>query len=784
MKRKKKIIPLFLFVIMLLGILCTGLFASLSIQNDDMVFAKTNSYNIAASGTYLMNDNTGYHPYNGYNSYMSFGSTTIGNLTIGGVNSKSKYNGTLAYAQDGGNQVTLSYALKYSKNNIAGSVWNLSSDTATSVNDINLNANIKYGSVLLQKKRVADSSYSTVVKSANAFNNGNWTSTLSGEDVNDGCYYKVTVAYEIYRNYSVKHKILFITWYTTETEYKNCLEVYTFFVGRDGCNIQIKELATKDYSAYSDDESTAKLIEKGDTLQNGSVTTSGFKLDYLGNKSYTVTYSHNNKAYQNAYNGQEFKTNGLYKIKVKNLFGETKETNVYVFNGGLDKGYATYFGDNFVQGKRVANLDVAIPTYQSGAILKINAVGQYIPSLYGTVTNQTTGYSFNISKSSSLSQFTLSEEGVYLVDLYNADQNLAGSSYNYSFAFIILNQSTYPSINYGNIVTSINVSDYDSKMIQVSYTMPSGYKAYICFDKENYVNAYQFAYDLEKMYLQKISGGYRYNGVIYTNEMELVNAINEVLETKVSFTYINPLFETFYMDENSLTASILIKNLNFNNDIYLTTVSEQNKLVLRNNIVGDDFKFVQLGDYETKNIVAQNDQTGVRTKLKYNTKIGNQLSVSGSYTITETNCYGESITYKIVFCKDNQSKLYLNVDGQNIVVDNNNYQIINASTVVLSQIINNYDKDGIVILTNLTTHETNEYSNEEISGLAFEEGNNVLTMIDRSGNIINIVLNINTENDLTLAEALNQAKVENAALYAVIVAQGVSNLNNVYAYQV
>ena len=303
----------------------------------------------------------------------------------------------------------------------------------------------------------------------------------------------------------------------TEYEFKNCLEIYEFFVGRNSCNIQLLDLAGKDYSSYSENEAQVDLIKKGDTLENGSVTSKGFEINYLNNKSCKVQYSRNDGAYKTAVDGLKITQNGKYDIKVTSVFGNTKVTSIYVYNGGTDKGYATYFGGSIFDGKQITDLTSSLPVYQTGVKIHLNGVGSNIPLLRGKIANQQTQEIVTIYPSIQEQNIELKNEGIYYITLQNADENLAGTYYSYEFAFVVSNKSTYPSINRTNILTNYSIFDYDTRHIEVEYLMDTGKIAHICFDKENYDDDYQFAYAVEKKYIvEKSEGVYFYNNKTYT----------------------------------------------------------------------------------------------------------------------------------------------------------------------------------------------------------------------------------------------------------------------------
>lgn len=781
--RSKFICLLLCFTFFLGGVSCV--FSSLMMPEKTVSAASTeNTYDIAASSTFQTADNKGYKSEKAESYSMSFNASTFGNLKISGVQAQGSYDGKHAYSMDGGSVVGLKYTLNYNKTNINNTVWNLSSDSATSVNGISLNgSSISKGCIILEKKNLSDNDYTILLKEGNVFNSkDNYEVTsLSGDDINRGCYYRLSVAYEIYRSWTVTKGWWIFKWTATEYEYKNCLETYEFFVGRNSCNIQLLDLAEKDYSSYSEDEAQINLIKKGDTLQNGSVTSKGFKVNYLENKSYNVQYSRNGGSYKTASDGTTITQNGKYDIKVTSLFGNTKTTTIYVYNGGTDKGYATYFGDSIFQGKQITDLTSSLPVYQTGVKIHLNGVGNNIPLLRGQIVNQQTQMITKINPSVGEQNIELSTQGVYYISLHNADENLAGTYYSYEFAFVVSNKSTYPSINRNNILTNYSIFDYDTRHLEVKYTMDTGKVAYICFDKDNYDDAYQFAYAVEKKYISEIDNGvYSYNGETYTDNLALVEAINNVVKTKLSYQYFTKALDNFYVNEDLVGLSIKVDQLNYDKDVYVSTSLNIGKMLSKENIVDGNFKFVKAGDNESKSLVAKNVDTDEIIKLQYNTKISKMLNKTGRYLITETNCYGESINYEVVYANSNETTLTLKVDDVDVIVNINNYQVVNGTKITISDIENNFDSDGVVVIANLTTKEVKLYDYEEVINMEFDTDNYLISMIDRSGNVYSIVLNCAGSAVSSLSSIIDSVKDKNIKIYDYILKYGVSSINGIY----
>lgn len=745
-------------------------------KSADTVHAST--YNLTPD-SYQLNDNTGYNPSGAYQRYMVFNSKSIGYMNLYGVSSQGSYNGTPAFSSEVGENIKIEFKLRYNnKNSINNTVWRLSGDSATSVNGINLNgSSIGQGAIVVQRRRLNQNNYDVLKTIGNVFSSNNkfeYTS-LNGEDINTGAYYRISVAYEVYRTWTEKQGWWIFVRNVQKSEYKNCLEVYNFFIARNSCNIQYLELADKDYTKYTDDSSRIEIIKKGDTLSDGSVTTKGFKINYLDNKSFTVEYSKNGGSFVKVRDGQKITANGAYSMRVTSLFGNTKTTNITVYNGEQDQGYTRYFGQSAIVGDRVADITKALPTYKPGVKLALNSLPRQIPALHGIIKNNSTGFIRDVNESYARQEVPIYDEGVYTINLINGDENKAGTTFRYEFNFIVADLSSVPSINMNNVLSSITISDYDAKHIEVKYNMPSNAVAHICFDSNDYLIAYQFAYALEKKYISEGNNGYYYHGAYYADNISLVNAINEHLTNIITVEYFINNYTQFYLDEDLLHTTISIDSLNKDKDIYVTTTDQINKMLNKENILDSSFQFVKIGDFESKTIVARNMDTNRVYNLAYNRRLGDMLTETGKYEITETNKYNETTVYEIVYCCNNATVVNVTVDGANHQLTNSNYQIINNSNVKISSVVNSLDSDGVVMIANLSTLQRTIMTNAEVSELDLSGADYLVTIIDRSGNIFSFVINGGANHFTSVLSAVQMAQNIDYQFYSHVISKGVSS---------
>lgn len=146
-------------------------------------------------------------------------------------------------------QISLTYSYTDILLNLKEEEWHLVEDKSKTVNDKNLDSNIKYGAVILQtskdgKKWVDEKILTNIFKTVPVQSNPFYESKST--QLANGCYYRVIIAYKTGRK-TGQNKILFVK--TDDYEYKKYAEVYEFYLhdtsaGRQTGNSMQKNLGT------------------------------------------------------------------------------------------------------------------------------------------------------------------------------------------------------------------------------------------------------------------------------------------------------------------------------------------------------------------------------------------------------------------------------------------------------------------------------------------------------------------------------------------------------------
>ena len=691
-------------------------------------------------------------------SQFSYGKTSAGSLCIIGTEEivKSTYENVDAYGVTG--NVAFSYSFSPTVISESANRWHIVNDEAKKVNGKKLGNKILMGALLVQKKHAKDEEYTDAANPVlNFFEtspSGKIFYQTSGADISEGTYYRIILAYETRLKNGIE------SWVD-----KRNTEVYEFYVVENSGTIAIHNLST-DEEIFNQTEYSQEALKHGETLENGSVTRDGFKIESFAS-SYKITVKHNQENPIEIKRGREFTEDGEYVIYVTTKLNKTKATNIYVFKGGNDKGYKTYFGDNFVQAERVFR-DDTYPTYARGGRIHINSLNASVPSLYGTVVNlETNKEQYEFYGTRSEQSYPL-EPGIYRADLYNGDPDVPGSTYHYRFVFHILNENSAPYVNYNNLMHTEGLQDLATKHYEVAYQTTRGGYIYVCFPLDSREKALAYAREIEGRYIEKSEdNGFYYKSennpnrkIKYYDQLELTRVSNYYAEQNVEINYFdatdNFTYRTYDDD--------LLKNLeqiNVTDSIKVFPSQEEKQKLIDRAPFLNNFTFIQATDYDVTTVNAVCDATKESKQITIGTPVDKQLDISSLYHITETNKYGKTRNYDAYYLNKCQTQVNLNVikgrDTQNLLISHGRFaddmKTIDADAVYVNRAENIYDPWAII-----TVKAPNVYSVElkclvsEFKDFAFTKpGFYELSMKDRIGNHYEIAFNISGK-DNSLSE--------------------------------
>lgn len=745
----KKIYMVVSVVLLLASVLAVVVLASgveskksnmISIDATIYEFDEDNAYEISSASAVNM---------------MSFGKKQLGYLTINGeVTDTSSYRNKIAYGVSDNSQISFSYSYDGSLMSDNKDEWHLINDKGTDVDGFHLSGSIGKGVMMVQKSNDGitwmDATNPVVdFYSSNMSGKENFYTT-DGTDIAQGMFYRVFIAYKT----TIRTQKGFLgigdKWDT-----RKHVELYEFYLVVNSGTISVHNLATDETKLPELEGYTTEIIKRAETLLDGSVTTEGFSIDKL-NASYVVQIIKDGVVItNNASDGAKFTENGKYTIKTITKLGKTKSQTVYVFNGGDDNGYSTYFGSSLVSGNRVFRYG-DYPTYAKHSAIVINSVEDNVPNLTGSITNIDTKQIIHLTGGRERQEYPLSA-GTYYADFYNST-NDAGSVYHYTFCFHVIDEASAPYVNYDNLMKAERLSDFNTKHYEVAYQTTAGGYIFVCFSLDSYQEAFEYACEIESRFVEDVGDGFYYKSrenpnlkVKYFDCVEVTAVCNEYARMNVEYNYFNALDAfTYQTYENNLLDELETLSIKDSIKVF-PSQEEKNKLLNRQPFI-NDFTFVDVADYDVVSVSAYCYKNGQTYKIEFDRNVSNQLPISSKYRITETNIYGDEVSYDVYYMNDNQTKSSWNVtvNGETSVVNvssdltTDNKMTINADVISIESIENNMDPMAIV-----TIKAPEVYSFEikclvgelENVGL-YKKGTYQLTFVDRVGNSYQLIINI------------------------------------------
>lgn len=211
----RRLIANLLAAICIMG--CLQHFAMRTYAKDTSISVKENLYEFDSKTHYE------------FSSATPSGRDAFGAFTISGdLKSADNKDGLPAYSVSS-EDVKFYYLYNQSKLNVSETEWHLVDDKTKKVDAVSLDQNILSGAIIVQSSKDG-TNWITDTTKTNVFSAGVSLSdslyTTKGIQLENGCYYRVIVAYELQRKVG-EEKGLFFT--TENTEEKKVAEVYEFY---------------------------------------------------------------------------------------------------------------------------------------------------------------------------------------------------------------------------------------------------------------------------------------------------------------------------------------------------------------------------------------------------------------------------------------------------------------------------------------------------------------------------------------------------------------------------
>lgn len=196
---------------------CLQLLTSQSYAKESSITVKGNIYEFTSNAHYE------------FSSATASGGNTFGSFAVSGnLKNTGNKNGIPTYSVSSDN-VNFHYTYSQSQLNVSETEWHLIDDKTKKVDVISLDKNILSGAIIIQSSKngvdwITDMTMTDVFASSTDLSDALYTT--KGIQLENGCYYRVIVVYELQRK-AGEGRILFIP--TEEKEEKKIAEVYEFY---------------------------------------------------------------------------------------------------------------------------------------------------------------------------------------------------------------------------------------------------------------------------------------------------------------------------------------------------------------------------------------------------------------------------------------------------------------------------------------------------------------------------------------------------------------------------
>ena len=515
--------------------------------------------------------------------------------------------------------------------------------------------------------------------------------TPNGKELLNGLYLKITYAYNLKDNNTGKTN--------------RCIEVYNFYVCSNNLDaVTFQNMSAKDKitEIIGDDKDVdIEIYKNAETLLSGSGTVSGFTVNTSLNPTVTYSVKKNGTDIPKTENNC-YEENGKYEITLKSVIGNEKTVTIYVDKLSSEQALKRYFGDSFINGKRIYS-EEGFPCFEGGeTICEVKPINkQYLP-ISGVILNTDTGKEIHITQSTSTISKNIEEAGHYVATLStkpkkdNADLPGDYRVFTFEFRIIAKGSAPGPQINKKKLIeyAKTNVSDSYPMYYYVTYNSASTGNITLAFESRE--DAVKYAYNYEKSVVEKQSdGSFRYTGSLnmeqkekYNNNWDLIDAVNYFAEEAVhegifdmsdQFTYLS-------LSDEKIADNGNLRKMELNKSVIIFEEGEKEKLCSHNALPiispkpyaylqkeksdnvdkgYNDFEFIKDKYGCDSSKVTITDVNGKDYPIQYNQGVGEQLEKlncpSGNVTITEETIYGDQNKYIAVFIAPNDNTAELSL---------------------------------------------------------------------------------------------------------------------------
>ncbi len=596
-----------------------------------------------------------------------------------------------------------------------------------------------------------------------------------GKEIQKGIYLNIIYAYQLYQE-------------STKSNYRFLEKYHVYLCSNDFDAVTFHNLFVNDemiqQTLGEDSEIGMTVAKKIETLQNGSCTVSGFSVDTELNPAVKVTAFRNGIPVEIPEN-REFTETGKYDIHLESAVADTKDMIFYVDRQSAEESLQTYFGDGFLTGKRIYS-EGEYPVYEGGkAKYHLNAADDNFLPVHGTITNQTTRKTIEISSGSS---GILHDPGKYTAVLTNhpaeKSEDFPGDYRTFTFEFEIIAQGTAPgpAVNQKNLKEYVQSNISDAYPMYYGLTYPSASKGNITLAFASWEDARKFSYQYEKGMVEKQKDGtFRYTGSsghiqkkVY-DEDDYTDAVNFFAEQAIQELYFDLSDEFTYrtLQNENFSGIDSLRELKLTDSVTVFAPGQKEKLCQTDalpNIGKKKYSYLlpgtsgkqKTGYYDFEFIkdkygcdsasVVITESNGQRHRIAYNKGAAEQLEAqgckSGIVTITEKTIYGDSVSYQAVYTAENDNtaeitvtytlngKIYTLNGKKNaqVLTQGNRSNQIQAESFHITQVTDELEPYNLITVYHKTTKEKMQFTADKIPQTSWTDaGDYQITVTNRLG---------------------------------------------------
>lgn len=600
--------------------------------------------------------------------------------------------------------------------------------------------------------------------------------TPSGDDILNGTYYRVLFAYQVY-NSELK-------------DYRDYVELYPFYLCSDNLgavtihNLSLAETLeeTLKEELKDADKNTIEAYQKTESMESGSYTTTGFRIDKTLNPTVRFSVIHNGVSTFTDDYADTFEATGKYDISMVSVIGSNREAVIYVDRSTPEEAMQLYFGEGFISGKRIFS-EGEYPVYEGGKTsYRILGVDENVLPLYGQIINQSTGTITTIEQDHSEKTDVFSEPGFYKAvfstskAVFEPEENIIGDARVFTFQFQIIPEGTAP----GPVVNQNSLENYrhstviDANPIYYGLTFSSATKGNITLAFASKEAAVNYAYGYEEGTVEdQGNGSFRYVGSFqvrqktkYDNAWKLTDAMTYFAKEAVQrycfdmsdeFTYLSltddiikstanlrqlelPQSVTIFADDEQKEQLTSINALPLLNDKPYAYLDPATGEISRGNY---HFEFVTDQYGIDSHSVTITDSQGATHNIVYSKSVGQQLQndncASGVVTVHEETIYGDFAEYQAVYIApdDNSTSfrlIYTEGDKmENAVIDkaNADFSVV-ADTFQIEEPKDPWDPYALIVVRHGEIEEA-YVACEAIEKTWSEPGDYSISCVNRMG---------------------------------------------------